>query len=151
GSSAGSSRRPACRAATPGSFSRPPPMRPSFLLIMTDQQRADSVGYARSDRTDTPFIDQLASRGVIFDNAYSASTVCVPARSSLLTGIFDHRLPRGPDGRALKEGYWTVAHALAAAGYETGLFGKMHFSPIKARHGFGVVRSCEHLTRAAGY
>jgi choline-sulfatase len=125
--------------------------RPNILLVMTDQQRADSVGYARSDGTDTPFLDSLARRGVIFDNAYSASTVCVPARSSILTGLFDHRLPRGPDNRALKAGYWTVAHALSAVGYETALFGKMHFSPLDARHGFDVVRSCEHLTAAAGY
>src|SRR5688572_2161706 len=106
-----------------------PSARPNFLLIMTDQQRADSVGYARREGTDTPCLDDLARRGIIFDNAYSASTVCVPSRTSLLTGLFDQRLPRGPDGRALKDGYWTLARALSAAGYETGLFGKMHFSP----------------------
>lgn len=125
--------------------------RPNILLVMTDQQRADSLGYARGSGTDTPALDALARRGVIFDTAYSAAPVCVPARSSLLTGIFDTRLPRGPNGMALQEGAWTIAHALARAGYETALFGKMHFSPIQARHGFEVVRSCEHLTRSAGY
>ncbi len=131
--------------------------RPNFLLVMTDQQRADSVGYAHQvDGTgggdsDTPHLDDFADRGVIFENAYSASTVCVPARSALLTGIFDERLPRVDGGLALKEGYWTIAHAMARAGYETGLFGKMHFVPIHARHGFQVVRSCEHLGQAAGY
>ena len=125
--------------------------RPNILLIMTDQQRADSLGYAHGNVSDTPCLDRLAGRGVIFDTAYSASTVCVPARSSLLTGLFDQRLPRGPDGRALKNGYWTLAHALAGAGYETGLFGKMHFSPLGAGHGFEVMRTCEHLTKAAGY
>ena len=130
--------------------------RPNFLLVMTDQQRADSVGYAQTGGveggpSDTPHLDGFANRGVIFDNAYSASTVCVPARSALLTGIFDERLPRVEGGLALKEGYWTIAHEMAHAGYETGLFGKMHFTPIHARHGFQVVRSCEHLGRAAGY
>jgi arylsulfatase A-like enzyme len=99
---------------------------------MTDQQRADSVGYLRGGRSDTPRIDALARQGVMFENAYSASTVCVPSRSALLTGLFDQRLPRGPDGRALKDGYWTIARAFASAGYQTGLFGKMHFSPIGA-------------------
>jgi arylsulfatase len=133
------------------------PKRPNFLLVMTDQQRADSVGYAHEmggagrRGSDTPHLDGFAHRGVIFDNAYSASTVCVPARNALLTGIFDERLPRVPGGRALKEGCWTIAHAMAHAGYDTGLFGKMHFAPIDARHGFQVVRSCEHLSRAAGY
>src|SRR5438270_7448559 len=101
--------------------------RPNLLLVMTDQQRADSVGYAqgmagegRGD-SDTPHLDSLAQQGVIFDNAYSASTVCVPARNALLTGIFDGRLPRVEGGyvRALKEGHWTIAHAMARAGYVT--------------------------------
>ena len=80
--------------------------RPNFLLVMTDQQRADSVGYARGmagegrGGSDTPHFDGLARQGVIFDNAYSASTVCVPARNALLTGIFDERLPRVEGGRA---------------------------------------------------
>jgi len=125
--------------------------RPNLLLIMTDQQRADAAGFANPECVDTPVLDALAAKGVVFTNAYSASTTCVPARSALLTGIFDHRLPRGPDGRALRDGYWNVAHALKSAGYRTGLFGKMHFSPIGARHGFDVMRSAEHITVHAGY
>jgi arylsulfatase len=127
------------------------PRRPNLLLIMTDQQRADAAGFANPACVDTPHLDALAARGVVFTNAYSASTTCVPARSALLTGLFDHRLPRGPDGKALRDGYWNVAHALKSAGYRTGLFGKMHFSPIDARHGFDVVRSVEHVTVHAGY
>jgi choline-sulfatase len=122
-----------------------------LLLIMTDQQRADSAGFSGSGSQDTPHLDAIAKAGIVFENAYSASTVCVPARSSLLTGLFDQRLPRGPDGRALKDGYWNVAHGLARHGYETARFGKMHFSPIGAHHGFDVIRSCEHLTVHAGY
>lgn len=125
--------------------------RPNLLLVMTDQQRFDAAGFANSSCVDTPFLDALAARGTVFTNAYSASTTCVPARSALLTGLFDQRLPRGPDGKALRDGYWNVAHALKAAGYRTGLFGKMHFSPIDARHGFDVIRSVEHITVHAGY
>jgi arylsulfatase len=125
--------------------------RPNLLLVMTDQQRADSTGFSNSGSTDTPHLDALARKGVVFENAYSASTTCVPARSALLTGLFDQRLPRGPDGRALKDGHWNIAHALSQAGYETALFGKMHFSPIGAHQGFDIIRSCEHLTVHAGY
>ena len=124
---------------------------------MTDQQRADSLGYARPGPSDTPNLDRLARQGVIFDAAYSSSPSCVPARSSLMTGILHHRLPlmppsphaRTPSGLALKAGYWTVARALRDHGYDTALFGKMHFQPIKADHGFDTVASCEHLP--AGY
>jgi choline-sulfatase len=87
----------------------------------------------------------LAASGVVFEQAYSAATVCVPARSALLTGLAPHRLPTQENGLALREGFWTVAHALRAAGYETALFGKMHFAPVHARHGFETMRLCEHL------
>ena len=131
---------------------------PNILLLMTDQQRYDSLGYSRVDGlSDTPNLDRLAAGGVIFDNAYSSDTACIPARSSLMTGLLPHRVPTGgwrpraqtSSGQALKEGYWTVAHALRDAGYRTGLFGKMHFAPIRAQHGFDVMQTCEHLP--AGY
>jgi len=131
--------------------------KPNILWIMTDQQRADSLGYARPGPSDTPRLDSLARQGVIFDTAYSSSPSCVPARSSLMTGILHHRLPlmspgpraRTPTALALKEGYWTIARALRNHSYDTALFGKMHFQPIKADHGFDTIASCEHLP--AGY
>jgi arylsulfatase len=121
--------------------------RPNILLIMTDQQRADSLGWCGG--SDTPVLDALAARGVLFENAYSGATVCVPARASLLTGLLHHRLRLAKNELALEDGSFTVAHALARSGYETALFGKMHFDPMRAEHGFGVRWLCEHLT--AGY
>jgi arylsulfatase A-like enzyme len=121
------------------------PGRPDIVLIMTDQQRFDQVGYASDGDFDTPNIDALAASGVVFDTAYSASTVCVPARNALLTGLLPHRLPTQENGNALREGFWTVAHALRSAGYETALIGKMHFTPVHSQHGFETMRMCEHL------
>jgi arylsulfatase len=118
---------------------------PDLVLFMTDQQRFDQVGYASNGHFETPVLDELAARGVVFDCAYSAATVCVPARTALLTGLHPHRLPTQDNGFALREGTWTVAHALRSAGYETALFGKMHFAPVHAQHGFDVMRCCEHL------
>lgn len=119
--------------------------RPDLVLVMTDQQRHDQVGYSSGGHFETPTLDRLAASGVVFDQAYSAATVCVPARSALLTGLAPHRLPTQENGLALREGFWTVAHALRAAGYETALFGKMHFAPVHSRHGFDTMRLCEHL------
>ena len=131
--------------------------QPNILWIMTDQQRADSLGYAHAGPSCTPNLDRLAGQGMIFDTAYSSSPSCVPARSSLMTGLLHHRLPlvapgpraRTPAGLALRPGCWTIAHALRDQGYDTALFGKMHFQPVKADHGFTTVASCEHLP--AGY
>ena len=124
---------------------------PNIVLIMTDQQRWDSLGYAHGGPSYTPNLDRLARSGAIFDNAYSSAPVCVPARSSLLTGLLPHRVRRAANGLALAEGEWTIARAFRNAGYETALFGKMHFYPICAHHGFDVSRLCEHLTKSAGY
>lgn len=121
------------------------PAGPDLVLVMTDQQRFDQVGYASGGHFQTPTLDTLAARGVVFDGAYSASTVCVPARTALLTGLQPHRLPTQENGSALREGVWTVAHELRRAGYETALIGKMHFAPVHARHGFETMRLCEHL------
>jgi arylsulfatase A-like enzyme len=123
--------------------------RPDLVLIMTDQQRFDQVGYSSGGHFETPTLDSLAAQGVIFDTAYSAATVCVPARSALLTGLQPHRLPTQENGLVLREGFWTVAHELRHAGYETALFGKMHFSPVHAHHGFETMRLCEHIRHQA--
>ncbi len=112
---------------------------------MTDQQRSDQIGYASGGHFETPTLDALAARGVIFDTAYSASTTCVPARAALLTGIQPHRLPTQENGSALQEGFWTIAHELRRAGYETALIGKMHFAPVHSHHGFETMRLCEHI------
>lgn len=119
--------------------------RPDIVLFMTDQQRFDQVGYASGGHFETPNLDRLARRGVIFENAYSASTTCVPARVALMTGIEPHRVPTQENPWALREGFWTLAHELRRAGYETALIGKAHFAPVHAQHGFETLRLCEHL------
>jgi arylsulfatase A-like enzyme len=119
--------------------------RPDLILFMTDGQRHDQVGYASGGHFETPTLDALAAEGVIFDSAYSASTTCVPSRVALLTGLQPHRLPVQENWSALREGFWTVAHELRAAGYETAIIGKAHFAPVHARHGFETMRLCEHL------
>jgi arylsulfatase len=118
---------------------------PDLVVIMTDQQRFDQIGYASGGHFETPTLDALAARGVVFDAAYSASTTCVPARAALLTGILPHRVPTQENDAALREGFWTVAHELRRSGYETALIGKMHFAPVHARHGFETMRLCEHI------
>ncbi len=80
----------------------------------------------------------------MFDTAYSSSTVCVPSRISLLTGVGANRVPR-VDKLYLPEGYWTVARELGAAGYQTAIVGKGHFRPMRGDYGFDTMRMCEHL------
>jgi arylsulfatase A-like enzyme len=63
-------------------------MKKNVILVMTDQQRFDmrkSKGFAFDT---TPFLDSQASSGVDFGNAYTSCPLCVPARTSLLTGRY---------------------------------------------------------------
>ena len=124
---------------------------PDLVLFLTDEQRFDWIGAASGGFFETPFLDQLAAQGVSFTTAYSSSTTCVPSRTSIFTGLHHQRVPAGPNGLAVREGVWTVARALRAAGYETAAFGRMHFSPMHADHGFDTVRICENINPGSGY
>lgn len=64
--------------------------RPNFLLFMTDQQRADSIGAFGNAAASTPNIDTLAARGVRFDQAFGQHPACSQARISMLTGWYPH-------------------------------------------------------------
>ena len=63
-------------------------VRPNVLLIMTDQQRADSLGCAGHPAVRTPHIDGLAASGVRFDCAYTTHPTCTPSRGAIFTGRY---------------------------------------------------------------
>ncbi|WP_066187895.1 MULTISPECIES: arylsulfatase [Gracilibacillus] len=114
--------------------------QPNVLLIMTDQQRWDALGCYGNDVIETPNLDWLASQGTIFENAYSPSPSCVPARAALLTGmdpwhtgILGVGSSQGPMGVGFSH---TLPGELAKAGYHTQGVGKMGFRPQRALNGF---------------
>lgn len=123
--------------------------QPDLVLVMTDQQRFDQVGWLPGSPVHTPNLDALADRGVVFDHSYSASTTCVPARTSLMTGVFDHRIPT-TTLHAIEPGEFTIARALRDVGYQTAVVGKMHFTPMRADHGFDHLEVAEHFSAYPG-
>ena len=109
--------------------------RPNFLVIMTDQQRADHLGCYGNDIVQTPNIDGLAARGTRFDKFYVANPICQPNRAALATGQLTSVNGCRQNGIPLGLDCTTYADVLRAAGYRTGLVGKAHFqnvSPIPA-------------------
>ncbi len=62
--------------------------QPNILFICSDQQRVDLMEPGGNGLARTPNMARLAARGVCFANAYSANPVCVPARASLMTGVY---------------------------------------------------------------
>ena len=68
----------------------------NVLLIMTDQQRADSLGCTGNAVARTPNIDMLAARGAVFRNHFTPHQICSPSRATLFTGMLarNHGLTR---------------------------------------------------------
>jgi arylsulfatase A-like enzyme len=100
--------------------------RPNILFICTDQQRYDALGCYGNRQILTPAIDGLASEGVLFERCYVQNPVCAPSRASLLTGQYPHAHGLWANGVALPGHKPLFTKALAEAGYDCGMIGKMH-------------------------
>ncbi len=103
--------------------------KPNVLIIMTDQQRWDALGCAGNSEIKTPNMDRLAREGVQFVNAYSACPVCVPARTSILTGhtIFNNKVLGNNDIENEDiPNFQTFDQILSSNGYHTEYYGKWH-------------------------
>ena len=61
---------------------------PNILLVITDQQRTDTLGFMGRTPCRTPNMDRLAREGTKFTNAFSAAPSCAPTRSGLITGMY---------------------------------------------------------------
>ena len=61
---------------------------PNILFIMTDQQYAGMMSCTGNAYLETPALDRLAASGMRFELAYSPNPVCIPSRTSMVTGYF---------------------------------------------------------------
>ena len=101
-------------------------MTKNVLFIIADQQRADHVGFMGNHVVRTPNIDAIAARGTVFENAWVSNPVCMPNRSTIMTG----RMPTAHgvifNDRTLDWSSNTFVRRFREAGYRTGLIGKSH-------------------------
>jgi hypothetical protein len=116
---------PGCGETATGPTAGPgPATRPgSVLLITLDTTRADRLGAYGAGSAQTPSIDGLASRGLLFERAWSPAPLTLPSHASILTGLYpvehgarDNTLYRVGDEIQL------LSEALAARGWRTGAF-----------------------------
>ena len=101
-----------------------------ILFITTDQQRYDTLGCNGGELSRTPVVDALAADGVRYERAVPQSVVCMPSRSTMLTGQHPSTHGVWMNGVALPVDAPSVAAVLHDAGYRTALVGKPHFEPF---------------------
>lgn len=101
-----------------------------ILFVTTDQQRYDTLGCNGGTLARTPVVDGLAATGVRYERAHPQSVVCMPSRSTILTGQHPSTHGVWMNGVALPVDAPSVAAVLQRAGYHTALVGKAHFEPF---------------------
>ncbi|MGZ5442430.1 MAG: sulfatase-like hydrolase/transferase [Thermoanaerobaculia bacterium] len=107
-----------------------------IVIVTIDTWRADAAGFAGNANVETPFLDSLAARGVVFANAHAQNVVTLPSHANILTGLnpYQHGV-RENAGYVLDEKTNTLAERLKALGYATGAFVAAY--PLDRRYGLG--------------
>ena len=140
----------------PPSPATAPPGSPNLLVVFSDDHRADHLGVTGDvPFLQTPVLDQLATQGVRFDNAYVTTALCSPSRATLLTGQYASRHGVQNNLSSWTPGTPSFFDALAAAGYRCAYIGKWHmpgdlpdlpgverFVTFTIEEGQGVYRDC---------
>lgn len=125
--------------------------KPNILIIMVDQQFSDAMSCVMGNQyIHTPNMDRLVEKGMRFTRAYSPNPLCMPMRTSMMTGCFPHTtgVLTNDDKTALDASkHVFLGKIFKDAGYETGYFGKWHVALKKDEkdiHGFETFDgSCE--------
>ncbi len=118
----------ACGDRAPSEARPASPRPPNLVFVLTDDQRADAVGYADEPLLGitTPNIDRLAEEGARFDAMFVTTSLCSPSRASFLSGLYAH-------AHGVTDNFTDYPHDLASfprvfqeAGFATACVGKWH-------------------------
>lgn len=123
--------------------------RPNFLLIVTDQHRADHLGSYGNEIVQTPNLDALAAQGWRADRMFVATPICMPNRASMLTGRYPSAHGARHNGIPLSTDATTFVDVLREAGYATALVGKAHYQNMTNLPAQWPVREADRLPREA--
>jgi arylsulfatase A-like enzyme len=111
---------------------------PNILLIITDQQRWDTLGYTGNSPCRTPNLDRLAREGVAFNRCLVSGPLCSPSRAALFTGRYPYAAgmtsntpPCPPLSRP------TLLEAFRDAGYDIAYSGKWHLGRGRGAEAIG--------------
>lgn len=106
--------------------------QPAIILITCDELKKDTLSCYGNSAISTVWIDSLLRSGTDYKNCYTSSPWCLPARCSILTGLYPHNSGAYSNFRKcpLDHGIPNLFTLLKEQGYHTSLFGKCHFAPV---------------------
>ncbi len=107
--------------------------RPNILLIMCDELFSDAMSFRCGDEfVKTPAMDSIAAEGMAFTKAYSANPICMPSRTSMMTGYYPHQTYiQTNGGKGNKElNAKPYCQIFKEGGYDTGYVGKWHVNSV---------------------
>lgn len=101
---------------------------PNFVFFITDDISPDDLGVYGNTFVQTPHLDALAKRGLVFDNACNVISSCSPSRCAIITGRYPHNTGAPELHSTLPDDQVTFVQKLREAGYHTMISGKNHMN-----------------------
>lgn len=115
----------------------------NLIFITTDQQRFDSLRAYGFAQAKTPNLDRLCEEGTVFERCYVTAPICVPCRSTMMTGLYPSVLGTLNNVSWMDENIPTWPMWASKQGIRTSGIGKMHFAPWDILAGFEERIICE--------
>jgi len=115
---------------------------PNLVIILTDDQGYNDVGFNGCEDIPTPNIDSIAAQGKRFTDAYVTYPVCGPSRAGLLTGRYQDRFgfttnptmdPANPIA-GIPHDEENIAEVMRKVGYKSAIIGKWHMGSHPSNH-----------------
>lgn len=101
--------------------------RPNIVFIMSDDHAYQAISAYSDKLLQTPNIDRIAKEGMLFSNACVTNSICAPSRAVILTGKHSHLNGKIDNYFPFDTTNITFPQLLQANGYQTAMFGKLHF------------------------
>jgi arylsulfatase A-like enzyme len=101
--------------------------RPNIILIMSDDHAYQAISAYSKHLMETPNIDRIAKEGILFSNACVTNSICAPSRAVIFTGKHSHLNGKIDNRFPFDTTQVTFPQLLQQAGYQTAIFGKLHF------------------------
>jgi arylsulfatase A-like enzyme len=131
--------------------------RPNIVFIMSDDHAYQAISAYNGKLNQTPNIDRIAKKGMIFKNACVTNSICAPSRAVILTGKHSHMNGKIDNIFPFDTTNITFPQILQKSGYQTAMFGKLHFGnnpkgfdQFKILPGQGVYYNPDFITKNEG-